>query len=137
VHTSGRLELSQKLKISVIDDDDLVREGIESLLRSLHHDVDTFASAAEHLEPNRVHDYSCIIADMQMPDMSGIDLQKRLSKDGFSIPIIFMSASPTEALTRRVMDAGAVGFLCKPFKIEYLIDYLGKALQKNPKKDSV
>jgi FixJ family two-component response regulator len=67
---------------------------------------------------------------MQMPDMSGIDLQKRLSKDGFSIPIIFMSACPTEALTRRVMDAGAIGFLCKPLKIESLIEYLGQALKK-------
>ena len=101
MHTTGRLELPQKLKISVIDDDDLVRDGIESLLRSLHYDVDTFASAAEYLACSRVHDYSCIIADMQMPDLSGIDLQKRLSKDGFSIPIIFMSASPTAHLQTR------------------------------------
>jgi FixJ family two-component response regulator len=129
--------LSKNLKISVIDDDDLVREGIESLLRSLRYDVDTFASAGEYLACNRVHDYSCIIADMRMPDMTGIDLQKRLSKDGFSIPIIFMSACPTEALTRRAMDAGAIGFLCKPLKIESLIEYLGQALQKNPKKDRV
>jgi FixJ family two-component response regulator len=127
--------LSKTLKISVIDDDDLVRQGIESLLRSLRYDVDTFASAAEYLACNRVHDYSCIIADMQMPDMSGIDLQKRLLKDGFSIPIIFMSA--TEALTNRAMEAGAIAFLCKPLKIESLIEYLGQALKKNPNKDRV
>ncbi len=130
LHTSGILELSKNFKISIIDDDDLVREGIESLLRSLRYDVDTFASAAEYLACDRLHDYSCIVADMQMPDMSGIDLQKRLLKDGFSIPIIFMSASPTEALTRRVMDAGAVGFLCKPLKIEFLIEYLGQARKR-------
>jgi FixJ family two-component response regulator len=71
---------------------------------------------------------------MQMPDMTGIDLQTRLLKDGFSVPTIFMSATPTEALTRRVMEAGAVGVLCKPLKIEFLIEYLAQAFKKeNPK----
>ena len=129
-HASGILELLKNFKIAIIDDDDLVREGIESLLRSLHYEVDTFASAAEYLACNRAHGYSCIVSDMQMPNMTGIDLQKRLLQDGFSIPIIFMTASPTEALTRRVMDAGAVGFLCKPLKIESLIEYLGQVFKR-------
>ena len=129
-HASGILELLKSFKIAVIDDDGLVREGIESLLRSLHYEVDTFVSASEYLGCNRAHDYSCIVSDMQMPDMSGIDLQKRLQEDGFSIPIIFMSARHEEVFTRCVIDAGAVGFLCKPLKAESLIEYLGRALKR-------
>jgi FixJ family two-component response regulator len=122
------IELSKAPKISVIDDDDLVREAIESLLQSLGYEVDTFASAADYLASNRVHNYSCIIADVQMPGMTGIDLQERLISEGFCTPIIFMSAHP-EGLARRATEAGAVGFLCKPLKAEPLIEYLAKALK--------
>jgi FixJ family two-component response regulator len=123
------IELSKAPKISVIDDDDLVREAIESLLQSLGYEVDTFASAADYLASNRVHNYSCIIADVQMPGMIGIDLQDRLISEGLPTPIIFMSAHSTEALARRVTEAGAVGFLRKPLKAEPLIEYLAKALK--------
>ena len=124
--------MSKLFKVAVIDNDVFVREGIESLLRSLNYNVDTFESATKYLASNRVHDYSCIIVDMQMPNMTGIDLQTRLLKDGFSIPIIFMTATPKEAITKRVMHAGAVGVLCKPLKIESLLEYLSQAFKKDP-----
>jgi FixJ family two-component response regulator len=122
--------LSQNVKISVIDDDDLVRGGIESLLRSFSYDVDAFASAAEYLACDRLHDHACIIADMQMPDMTAVDLQKRLLIGGFSIPIIFMTSNLTDRLTERLMEAGAVAVLRKPFKVESLIEHLGEALKR-------
>ena len=122
--------MSQNVKISVIDDDDLVRGGIESLLRSFSYDVDAFASAAEYLASDRLHDHACIIADMQMPDMTAVDLQKRLSIDGFSISIIFMTSNLTDRLTQRLMEAGAVAVLRKPFKVESLIEHLSEALKR-------
>jgi CheY-like chemotaxis protein len=125
----GHLELSKTVNICVIDGDDLVREAIESLIQSLGYEVETFASAAEYLASNRAHNYSCIIADVQMPDMAGIDLQKRLIGTGNPTPIIFMGAHSTEALARHAAEAGAVGFLRKPLKAESLIEYLAKALK--------
>jgi len=122
--------LSKAIKISVIDDDDLVREAIESLIQSLGYEVDTFASAAEFLASNCVCDYSCVIANVQMSGMTTIDdLQEQLISKQFSTPIIFMSAHSTEALVRRLTEAGAVGFLRKPLKAESLIAYLTKALK--------
>ena len=120
--------MSKAIKISVIDDDDLVREAIESLIQSLGYEVDTFASAAEFLASNCVCD--CVIANVQMSGMTTIDdLQEQLISKQFSTPIIFMSAHSTEALVRRLTEAGAVGFLRKPLKAESLIAYLTKALK--------
>ena len=118
--------MSKTFKISVIDDDDLVCEAIEALIQSVGYEVDTFACGAEYLASSRVHDYSCIIADTRT---SGIDLQERLIGKGLSTPIIFMSANSTEALARRLIGAGAVGFLNKPLNAESLIEHLATALK--------
>ena len=127
----GPLELSHTIRISVIDDHDLVREAVETLIQSLGYEVDTFASGAEYLASSRIHDYSCIIADVRMSGLTGIDLQERLIGKGLFTPIIFMSANSTEALARRLIGAGAVGFLSKPLKAESLIEYLDKALKNS------
>jgi FixJ family two-component response regulator len=95
LHPSGHPVLARGPKIAVIDDDELVREGVECLIRSLGYDVDTFASAEEYLASDGAHDSSCIILDVQMPGMTGIDLQERLIDNGLCIPIIFMSALST------------------------------------------
>jgi FixJ family two-component response regulator len=115
--------------ISIIDDDRSVREGIKSLVRSLGYDAATFASAEEYLGSDCVRDSECLITDLQMPGMTGVDLQDRLIADGFRKPIIIMSALSAEEAPVRAKTAGAFGFLRKPFSDERLIECLNKALK--------
>jgi FixJ family two-component response regulator len=121
--------------ISIIDDDRSVRESVESvesvesLVRSLGYDAATFASAEEYLGSDCVPDSRCVITDLQMPGMNGVDLQDRLIADGYCKPIIFMSALPAEQVPFRAKAAGAFGFMRKPFSGERLIECLDKALK--------
>ena len=114
--------------ISIIDDDPSVREATQSLIRSLGYDAQVFASAEEYLQSERLSDSSCLITDLHMPGMSGTDLQDRLIADGYQIPIIFVTAYYEDRIRDRVMDAGAFGFLRKPFNDESLIACLDRAL---------
>src|ERR1700739_1019885 len=93
--------------ISIVDDDDTVRAAIESLVRSLGFEARTFASAESFLQSSSPQETRCLILDVQMPIMSGIELQARLSELGFEIPIIFITAYPDEAGRRRAMEDGA------------------------------
>ena len=120
--------------ISIIDDDPSVREATQSLIRSLGYDAQVFASAEEYLQSERVSDSSCLITDLHMPGMSGTDLQDRLIADGYQIPIIFVTAYYEDRTRDRVMDAGAFGFLRKPFNDESLIACLDKALNASSTK---
>lgn len=110
--------------ISIVDDDQSVREATDALVRSLGYAAETFASAEEFLSSDRMHTTSCVIADVQMPGLSGIDLQQRLLALGLRLPIIFVTAFPDERSRRRAMDAGAVDFLSKPLSDERLISCL-------------
>lgn len=114
--------------ISIIDDDPSVREATQSLIRSLGYDAQVFASAEEYLRSDRLSDSSCLITDLHMPGMSGSDLQDRLIADGYQIPIIFVTAYYEDRIRDRVMDAGAFGFLRKPFNDDSLIACLDRAL---------
>lgn len=114
--------------ISIIDDDPSVREATQSLIRSLGYDAQVFASAEEYLQSDRLNDSSCLITDLHMPGMSGSDLQDRLIADGYQIPIIFVTAYYEDRIRDRVMDAGAFGFLRKPFNDDSLIACLDRAL---------
>jgi FixJ family two-component response regulator len=114
--------------ISIIDDDRSVREGVKSLIRSIGYDAATFASAEEYLESESVRDSECVITDLQMPGMTGIDLQDKLIADGYCKPIIFMSALSEEEAGARAMDTEVFGFLRKPFSDDRLIDCLDRAL---------
>jgi FixJ family two-component response regulator len=120
--------LAKSHVISIIDDDPSVREATQSLIRSLGYDAQVFASAEEYLQSERLSDSSCLITDLHMPGMSGTDLQDRLIADGYQIPIIFVTAYYEDRTRDRVMDAGAFGFLRKPFNDESLIECLDKAL---------
>lgn len=115
--------------ISIIDDDQSVRDAMESLVRSLGYIVATFSSAEEYLQSGRLRDSSCLITDLRMPGMSGADLQDLLIADGYKTPIIFMTASRDERVRARVLNAGACGFLRKPFDEQRLIDCLENALK--------
>ena len=116
-------------KIAIVDDDDAVREAMKTLVRSLGYNASTFGSADEFLNSEHVHDTSCLITDVQMPGLSGIDLQDRLIARGHRIPIIFITAYPDENVRARAMKAGALAFLSKPINPHHLIDHLEKALK--------
>ena len=115
--------------IAIVDDDDAVREAMKTLVRSLGYHASTFGSADEFLKSEQVHDTSCLITDVQMPGLSGLDLQDRLIAGGHRIPIIFITGYPDENVRARAMKAGAVAFLSKPVNPDHLLGYLGKALK--------
>jgi len=114
--------------ISIIDDDEFVRSSVRSLVRSLGLGAHTFASAEEFLDSPDVNDTSCVITDLQMPGLSGIELQRLLLAQGRRIPIIFVTAFPEDPIRAQAMDAGALGFLSKPFECQALVTLLDKAL---------
>jgi FixJ family two-component response regulator len=116
--------------ISIIDDDESVRGATRSLVRSLGFTAQTFASAEDFLQSPRVNDSSCVITDVQMPGLSGVELQSRLLAQGCRIPIIFITAFPDENVEARAMKAGAICFLSKPFDGSTLIKYLDVALKR-------
>ena len=115
--------------IAIVDDDEAVREATEALVRSLGYHASTFASADEFLKSDQVHDVSCLISDLRMPGLSGIDLQDRLIARGHRIPIIFITGHPEDSTRERAMKAGAVGFMSKPYNVEHLVACLDKALK--------
>jgi FixJ family two-component response regulator len=115
--------------ISIVDDDESVREATKSLVRSLGYKALTFGSAEEFLESGQMTATACLITDVQMPGLSGVELQDRLIADGHCIPMIFVSAFPDERLERQVLQSGAIGYLRKPFKEEHLIDYIDAAFK--------
>jgi FixJ family two-component response regulator len=122
------LALAKSHLISIVDDDPSVRLATQSLVRSLGYTAEVFSSAEEYLQSGSVGYSSCVITDLHMPGMSGTDLQDRLIADGHQIPIIFVTAYFEERTLARVIDAGAVGFLRKPFADERLIECLDRAL---------
>ena len=117
--------------IAIVDDDAAVREGIRALVRSLGYSASTFGSAEEFLNSEQLDDTSCLITDVQMPGLSGIDLQDRLIAGGHRFPIIFITGYPDENVRVRAMKAGAIGFLIKPPNHHDLVDHLEKALKAN------
>jgi FixJ family two-component response regulator len=126
------LDLSKAIPIiSIVDDDDAVREAMKLLMRSLGYHASTFGSADEFLSSEQVDDTSCLITDVQMPGMSGLDLQDRLISEGQRIPIIFLTGHPDENVRMRAMKAGALAFLTKPHNHDHLLHYLEMALKAN------
>jgi len=114
--------------ISIVDDDPCVREAMFGLVRSLGFDAIAFASAEDFLQSETADETSCLITDVQMPGLSGIELQSELASRRPQMPIIFVTASPEPSIEARVRSAGAVGFLNKPFNDEALIHCLDQAL---------
>ena len=123
-----------KIDVAVVEDDDSVREATKHLLRLLGYATASFASAEDFLKSGRVGDTACLIADVQLPGMSGVELQSRLILDGHRMPIIFVTAFPEEAIRARVLKDGAVGYLPKPLQEQSLITCLDQAL-KRPQQD--
>jgi len=125
-HRGSRV--SDNFAIAVIDDDESVRAAVGSLVRSLGLEVLAFPSAEAVLASPRLDEIACLITDVQMPGMGGVDLQSALAAAGRRPPIIFITAFPEERIRKRVEAAGAIGFLAKPFDGQVLIGCLGTAL---------
>jgi FixJ family two-component response regulator len=127
LHT-GDDHVSDAPIISIIDDDESVRSSLRSLVRSLGLDARTFASAEDFLHSSHHDDTTCLITDLQMPGLSGIELQRLLSVQGRRIPIIFITAFPEDRVRARAMEWGALGLLSKPFDCQRLVELIDKAI---------
>jgi FixJ family two-component response regulator len=114
--------------ISIVDDDESIRESTKGFVRSLGYQAATFASAEEFLRSDNVSSTSCLITDVQMPGLSGIELQRGLIAQGIQMPTIFITAFPEEETRARAMKAGALGYLSKPFSEDSLLRCLSTAL---------
>jgi FixJ family two-component response regulator len=117
--------------ISVIDDDASVRVATDNLLSSHGYLVHTFASAEAFLQSAHLNGSSCVIADVQMPTMSGLDLLTHMRSEGYTAPFIFITAFPEESVRARALKAGAIGFLAKPFAGRALIDCVDAAVNRD------
>jgi two-component system, LuxR family, response regulator FixJ len=119
--------------ISIVDDDPLVREGLISLLRSAGFATQAFASAEEFLSLAHRHDIACLILDVGLPGISGLELQSQLTAtvSNHRTPVVFMTARDDEATRQRALKDGAVDFLCKPVRREALLNAVHSALQQN------
>jgi len=115
--------------ISVIDDDDSVRSAVVSLVRSAGYNAQGFASAEEFLGCGIVQSFACIITDIQMPGMSGIELKRHLAACQCTIPVIMITARHDPGLEERALASGAACFLRKPFEADLLIGCLKRALK--------
>jgi FixJ family two-component response regulator len=122
--------LSTFSAISIIDDDASVRAATNNLLMSHGYTVHTFASAEEFLQSPHLNDTSCVIADVQMSVMSGLDLLTLMRDRGHGVPFIFITAFPNESVRARAIKAGAICFLAKPFAAPTLIKCLNTALEE-------
>jgi len=117
--------------VFVVDDDISVREALEALIRSEGWQAETFASAQAFLARPRASVPSCLVLDVSLPDLNGLDLQKRIAVDRAEMPIIFITGYGDVPMTVRAMKAGAIEFLTKPLKDDALLDAIRGALERS------
>jgi FixJ family two-component response regulator len=117
--------------VFVVDDDVSVRESLESLIRCAGWEPETFASAQEFLSRPRVLAPSCLVLDVTLPDLNGLDLQKRVAVDRIDMPIIFITGYGDVPMTVQAMKAGAVEFLTKPFGDDVLLSAIRHAIERS------
>lgn len=117
--------------IAIVDDDPSVREGLDSLIRSVGWRVETFASAQEFLARPGVEAPSCLVLDLQLPGLSGLDLQKWMAEAGLEIPIVFLTGHGNIPTSVQAMKAGAVEFLTKPFDEQDLLHAIQEAIERD------
>ena len=117
--------------IAIVDDDPSTREGLSSLVRSAGWRAETFASAREFLARPGGQAPSCLVLDLQMPGLSGLDLQKRMAEVGLEVPIVFLTGHGNIPSTVQAMKTGAVEFLTKPFEEEKLLQAIEEAIERD------
>jgi len=126
----------QKPIIYIVDDDPSVRESTELLLKSVGFNVKTFVSAQDFLNANLQEGLGCLILDVRMPGMSGLDLQEKLVSSKTPLPVIFITGHGTVPMSVRAMKAGAVDFLQKPFEEQDLLDAINRAITQQRERKS-
>lgn len=124
-------QLAEGVTVAVVDDDDSMRGAITTLIDSLGGRADGYAAAEELLMSNRLGSYDCLILDVRMPGMGGLELQSRLAADCCRLPIVFITAHYSECERAKALAAGAVAFLRKPFSERELLDAIDVALRPN------
>ena len=115
--------------ISIVDDDDAVRNSLDDLIRSIGFRTQGFPSADAFLSSNQPRDTACLILDVRMPGMNGLDLQRQIVAANWRIPIIFITSHADDDARARALQAGAVAFLYKPFREEELLNAIDAALK--------
>jgi FixJ family two-component response regulator len=124
------MTIEEKIKmVSIVDDDDLMRAALQGLLKSAGLPAQVFSSAEEFLGSGRQHDTACLITDIRMPGLSGLELQARLNGDHCRIPTIFITAHGDAKMQMQAMRAGATDFLAKPFDDEALLESVRAAME--------
>jgi len=122
------MSVGDAIKVFIIDDDADVRESIEELVESVGLHAESFASAQEFLSSKRPDGPSCLVLDVRLPGISGLDLQNELRRAGIRIPIIFITGHADIPMTVQAMKSGAIEFLTKPFRDQDLLDVIQRAL---------
>ncbi|MGA2688849.1 MAG: response regulator [Candidatus Korobacteraceae bacterium] len=115
--------------IAIVDDDESVRFALKGMMKSVGLPAQAFASAEDFLNSGILHQIACLIADIRMPGMSGLDLQKKLNAEHYRIPTIFITAHGDAKMRLQALRAGAVEFLAKPFDDEVLLENIRAALE--------
>ncbi len=116
--------------VYIVDDDDLVRRAIQRLIRSAGLEAETFATAQEFLDYEFRDQHACLIADVKMPNLTGLDLQQKMIARGYNLPVIFITGFDADEIREKVKKAGAVGYFCKPIDDQALLDTIRWALSK-------
>jgi FixJ family two-component response regulator len=122
--------LPAKTLISIIDDDDDFREALQGLMTSMGFTIEAFSSALDFLTRANIRDTSCLIVDVHMPQMTGIELRRRLVDSGYAIPTILITAYPDESVRARAMADGVIGYLTKPCNSDELLRCVATALDR-------
>ena len=122
---------AERAVVFVVDDDPSMRRALESLLRSVGHDVRLFSSAQEFMQAERPDAPGCLVLDVRLPGMSGLTFQQELTRAGVALPVIFITGHGDVPMTVRAMKAGAVEFLTKPFDDQVLLDAIHAAIERD------
>ena len=117
--------------ISIVDDDAALRNSLDDLIQSIGFRTQGFASAEAFVSSNQARDTACLILDVRMPGMSGLDLQRQMVATNWRIPIIFVTSHANDDARARALKAGAVAFLYKPFREEELLNAIDAALKRS------
>jgi two-component system response regulator FixJ len=120
---------SKPFVVSIVDDDEAIRKALGNLFESVGLNVETFASAEQFMDFREANERSCLILDVQLPRMSGLELQRELSGDANAVPIIFMTAHSDERVRERALQAGAVAIFQKPVNSEALLNAIHSVLK--------
>jgi FixJ family two-component response regulator len=120
--------MSARHRIAVVDDDNSVRKALRRLLRSADLDTDAYGSANEFLTSLQTAVPDCVVLDLQMPEMSGLELQQRLRDSSISLPVVILTGQDEPGMHTRCLDAGASAYLCKPIDGKALVEAISRAI---------